>query len=159
MKLGSYGPYGLVLYIHSIIRWLVLAAGAYALMRTWRGRLGGRPWEKADGLVARVFVSVMDLQLLVGIILYGIFSPAVAGGFMQPEIAVPSRGLRFWMIEHPLAAVVAVALAHVGYLKAKKGGANAHRDASLFFTLAVVIVLAALPWPIFSYGRALWPTW
>ena len=157
--LRNYGSYGFVLFIHSVLRWVVVAAGVYAVARTWRGRLGRHAWLKADTRAGRVFVSVMDLQLLAGVVLYGLFSPSVAGAFINPAAAMNSRGLRFWMIEHPLSAVVAVALAHVGFLKAKRGGADAHRDASLYFTIALLIVLAAIPWPIFSYGRALWPAW
>jgi len=157
--LRYHGTYGFVLYIHSVIRWAVVAAGVYAVVRAWRGRLGGRAWLSADTTAGRLFVTAMDLQLLVGIVLYAFFSPIVKGLSVAADITIGSRGGRFWIFEHPISAIVAIALAHVGFMKAKKGGGGAHRDASLFFTLALLIVLAAIPWPIFSYGRDLWPGW
>ncbi|MCX6552641.1 MAG: hypothetical protein NTY02_16835 [Acidobacteria bacterium] len=157
--LSKYGSYGLVLYVHSLLRWVVVAMGVAATARAWSGRLGGKPWTGTDGAFGRAFVVAMDVQFLVGLVLYGVLSPAVAGALSNMAVAMQSRGMRFWLIEHPLSALVAVVLAHIGFLKAKRGGAAAHRDTSIFFTLALLILLAAIPWPIFSYGRALWPTW
>jgi len=157
--LRIFGPYGIVLYIHSLIRWAVVAAGLHAAARAWRGRLGEHAWLKADTRAGRILVSVMDLQLLVGLVLYFVYSPVVAGAMVRPDMVAGSRGMRFWVFEHPLAAIVAIVIAHIGFLKARKGGPLAHRDAALFYTLALAIVLAAMPWPIFSYGRGLWPIW
>ena len=157
--LRYHGSYGFVLYVHSVIRWAVVAAGLYAAARAWRGRLGGHAWLKADTRAGRIFVSVMDLQLLVGIVLYAFFSPIVKGLSVAADVTIGSRGGRFWIFEHPIAGIVAVALAHVGFMKARSGGPLAHRNAALFYTLALLIVLAAMPWPVFSYGRDLWPGW
>jgi hypothetical protein len=157
--LRAFGAYGLILYFHSLIRWAVVAAGIYATARAWRGRLGAHAWLKADSAAGRLFVSVLDVQLLIGLVLYLLYSPIVAGSRVRPDLVAANRGLRFWVYEHPLAGIVAVVLAHVGFLKARKGGPLAHRDAALYFTFALLIVLAAMPWPIFSFGRALWPIW
>ncbi len=154
------GSYGLVLAAHSILRWLIVAAGIVAAARAWSGRLGRRSWTPTDSLAARVFVIGMDIQLVVGVVLYGVFSPAVASAMSNTAVAMQNRGLRFWMLEHPLAMIVALALAHVGWLKAKRtAGLGAHRHAALYFTLAVLILLAAMPWPFFSYGRPILPSW
>jgi len=157
--LRDFGPYGVVLYIHSAIRWAILAAGFYAVARAWRGRVGAHAWLKADTRAGRTFVSLMDLQLLVGLVLYFIYSPMVQGAKLRPDLVAGSRGLRFWIFEHPLAAIVALVFAHVGFMKARKGGPMAHRDAALYYTIALLVVLAAIPWPLFSYGRWLWPVW
>jgi uncharacterized membrane protein YozB (DUF420 family) len=154
-----FGTYGVFLYVHSFVRWLVIAAGLVTVIRAWRGRLGQHAWLKADTATARLFVIAIDVQALLGVALYGLFSPEVAGAFSNVDRVMQSRHLRFWMLEHPLAGTVALALVHIGFAKAKRGGATAHRDASLYFTLAVVIALAAIPWPIFTFGRLLWPIW
>jgi hypothetical protein len=157
--LRNFGPYGVVLYMHSILRWAIVAAGLYAAGRAWWGRLGRRAWLKTDMRAGRILVSLMDVQLLIGLVLYFLYSPVVAGAMLRPEMVAGNRGLRFWIFEHPIAAIAAIVIAHIGFLKARKGGPLAHRDAALFYTLALLIVLAAIPWPLFSYGRLLWPIW
>jgi hypothetical protein len=67
-----------VLAVHSTLRWLVVVAGLLATVAAWAGRLGRRSWTRADSLAARRFVIGMDIQVVVGVILYGVFSPAVA---------------------------------------------------------------------------------
>jgi hypothetical protein len=155
---SDYGTFGMVLGVHSIVRWLLIGLGVLVSVRAWLGRLAGRSWTPADTRFGRAFVACLDLQAFVGVLLYGVFSPVVAAGMSNLAIATRSRAFRFWMLEHPVAMVVALALAHVGLAKARRAdGPVAHRHAALFFTLAIVVILAAIPWPIFTFGRAMWP--
>ena len=76
---SQWGTYGFVLAIHSYLRWVLVAAGLVAMARAWIARGQGRAWSPADTTFARVFVIGLDLQLLVGASLYGLFSAVVAG--------------------------------------------------------------------------------
>ncbi len=156
---SDYGIFGLVLAVHSIVRWLVIGLGIGASARAWLGRAQGRSWTSADTRLGRIFVACLDLQAFIGVLLYGIFSPEVAAGMSNLAVATGSRAYRFWMLEHPISMIAALVLAHVGLAKARRADKPiAHRHAALFFTLAVLIILAAIPWPIFTFGRALWPS-
>ena len=155
---SSYGTFGLVLGIHSILRWLVVLLGVLAMGRALAARAGGRAWSPADTGLGRAFVIGLDVQALVGSVLFGVFSPSVAGAMANLTLVMQSRTFRFWLIEHPVAMLAALALAHVGFARARRvGGVEAQRRAALFYTLAVLLVLAAIPWPFLSFGRALWP--
>ena len=155
---SQWGTYGFVLAIHSILRWALIAAGFVAVARAWIARARGRVWSSADTVFARVFVIGFDLQLLVGAALYGLFSAVVAGALTNLPLAMQSRAQRFWVLEHPLAMIAALTLAHIGLSKARKtGGTEGQRTASIFFTMAFLVLLAAIPWPIFTFGRLLWP--
>jgi len=155
---SDYGTFGLVLGVHSIVRWLVIGLGLGTVARAWTGKRAGRAWSSTDTRVGRMFVACLDLQVLVGVVLYGVYSPTVAAGMSNMAIATRSTAYRFWLLEHPVAMIVALGLAHVGLSKARRAdGPIALRHATLYFTLAFVIVLAAIPWPTFTYGRALWP--
>jgi len=156
---SAYGTFGVVLGVHSIARWLVIGLGLWAAARAWMGRAGGRPWTPADTRIGRLFTICLDLQVVIGLALYGVFSPTVTAGMTNMAIATRSTAYRFWLFEHPVAMIVALALAHVGLSKARRaGGVLAHRHAALYFTLAIAIVLAVIPWPFLTYGRGLWPT-
>ncbi len=155
---SEYGTYGLVLGLHSILRWFVLIVGLTAVARAWTARAGGRPWTDTDRLLGRLFVVSLDVQLLLGLLLYVVFSPVVKAAFTNISLGMRSRALRFFMVEHPFAMILALVLAHVGFAKAKRaGGAAAARHAAIYFALALLIILASIPWPFFSYGRPLWP--
>jgi ABC-type Fe3+ transport system permease subunit len=66
---------------------------------------------------------------------------------------------RFWSLEHVLLAIIALALAHAGRAtsKAAEDAAKKHRRAAIFFGLATLAILMAIPWPMLAYGRSLLP--
>jgi len=155
---SAWGTYGTVLGVHSVLRWLVVLAAVVAVVRALIGRVGGRDWTAADTLVGRVFVVVLDLQVAIGFVIYGLYSAVVRSALTNPGLTLQTRAFRFWVLEHPIAMLTAVALAHVGLSRAKTAtGSLAQRHAFLFFGLALIVILAAIPWPFFTFGRALWP--
>lgn len=148
-----------LLATHSIVRWLVLLAGAAAVALAWRGRLGGGPWSTSDDRAGRWFTVGMDVQLVLGLILYAV-SPTTRQALGDMGAAMGDAALRFWSVEHGLLMVVAVVLTHIGRARSRRadGAAAKHRAAVLWYTLAFVAVLAAIPWPFrAAVGRALLP--
>jgi hypothetical protein len=70
-------PYSITLYAHSYVRWAVVILGALLLVQALIGWLGKRPWDASVGRLGSFFSISMDIQLLLGLLLYGVFSPAV----------------------------------------------------------------------------------
>lgn len=148
-----------LLATHSIVRWLVLLAGAMAVVLAWRGRLGGAPWSPMDDRVGRWFTVGMDVQLLVGLALYWM-SPTVQAALADMGAAMGDGTLRFWSIEHGVLMLLAVVATHIGRARSRRAerAAAKHRAAAVWFGLALIAVLAAIPWPFReAVGRALLP--
>jgi hypothetical protein len=53
--------------------------------------------------------------------------------------------------------VIGIALVHVGLARAKRAtdGPARHRTVAIFFTLAMLAMLASIPWPGRPYARPL----
>ncbi len=149
--------YPLLLVVHSLLRWVVLAAGLVAFGRAVAGMRGRRPWTPGDGRAGQLFVGILDLQLLIGIGLYLVFSPITRAAFQDFGAAMGSPILRFWAVEHSLGMVIAVALAHVGRVRVRKttDPVRRHRLAAMFFGLALILIFATIPWPGMPAGRPL----
>ena len=156
----DFEAYGLVLAIHSTLRWVALGAGVVAAAAAWAGRLGSSSWADTTSCAGRAFAVTMDLQLVVGLVLYLALSPAVASGLGNMSGAMADSQHRFWMVEHPAAMIVALVLAHIGVAKSRhRSGAEGRGQSAWYFTLAVLLVVAVLPWPFLDYGRPLMPSW
>lgn len=136
-----------LLHLHNATRWLVLIAAVIAIAVAVIGLLRRSEWGRGAKLSSLAFLIVMDTQLVIGLLLYGV-SPLVRAAMGDMSLAMSNTQLRFYLVEHLLLMVVAVALTHVGYTLAKRApsAAAAYRRASLFFTLALVAVLAGIPW-------------
>ena len=147
--------YGLVLNVHSWMRWVVIATCLWSLLRA--ATAGGRPWTPADARASRFFVIGLDVQVLLGLLLYGVLSPFTRQAMSDMATAMSVSALRFWVVEHLFGMLVAVALAHVGAVKIRKAASDArrHRLALIFFGLALVAIFASIPWPGTPAGRPL----
>lgn len=150
--------YSALLVLHSILRWVVLVAGVVAAGRGiagWRGRT----WTPADRLAGLIFMIALDIQLLIGLVLYLFLSPTVSAAFVNIGAAMRDPSLRFFVVEHAFGMLIAITLAHIGSIRIRKAADSTrrHRSAAVFYGLALVIVLLSIPWPGMTAGRPLLP--
>jgi uncharacterized membrane protein len=150
--------YDVILPLHSVIRWIVVVAALLTVARGIRGWLGQKAWTSQDTRLGLIFTIVFDVQVLLGIILVFV-SPSVRIGFADFGSAMGDPELRYWLVEHIPLMLVALALAHVGRSLTRKGTEPGpkHRAATIWFGLAILVVLVAIPWPFLAYGRPLVP--
>ena len=149
--------YPIVLSIHSLLRWIVLIAAIVAVVQAFRGWLGKKEWTEVDGRLAMFLSMSIDLQVLVGLILYIFLSPLTRTAFQSFGAAMSDGVLRYWSVEHISLMILALGLVHAGRAISRKATqpASKHRRAALFYGLATLVILLAIPWPFFSYGRPL----
>jgi hypothetical protein len=148
--------YPVVLFLHSWVRWIVAIAAVAAVARAFYGWLGKKDWTKLDDQLGLLFSSSLDVQLLLGLILYIFLSPLTQAAFKNFSAAMSDATLRFFSIEHILYMVIAVVLGHVGRALSKKAteAVTKHRMAAILFGLATLAILIAIPWsrPLFRFG-------
>jgi len=147
--------YPVVLTIHSILRWLVVLSAVFAIIRAITGLSFKRGWMAMDNRAGQWFTILMDLQLLLGIILYFFLSPITTAALQDFGSAMGNPATRFFAVEHIALMVLAVAVAHIGRSLSRKAPTpqQKHRRALIWFSLSLLLVLAAVPWPFLSYGR------
>jgi hypothetical protein len=147
--------YTAVLVLHSWIRWVALAAGIGATILAMRG--SGPSGDRKLERWGMAFVSALDLQLLLGLLLYLVISPSMAEIRANFGAAMKDPVARFWAVEHITSMLVAVVLVHVGRVLGRKAATPDSRRMKLFicFGIATVLMLLAIPWPGMRAGRPL----
>ena len=116
--------------------------------------IGARSRADIWGLV---FMTLLDIQMLLGLLLYLVLSPFTAEAMKDFGAAMRNPGLRFFAVEHVVLMLAAVVLAHLGRALARKAKSPAvmrHRR-FLCFGLATLAMLIAIPWPGLPNGRPL----
>lgn len=151
-------PYLLLKDSHNILRWLVILAAVWVLARVWSGLLSGRGWTKQDKISGLVFSSLLNVQFLIGLILY-ITSPYIQGLRSNMAAAMKDSVSRFYLVEHPFAMFLAVVLAQIGFSAAKRAPEDRSKflKGVIFYTLATIFIVVAIPWPFLKQGRPLFP--
>ena len=140
--------YSIFLAIHNFFRWIVIILAVLALVRTYMGWLGNRNWTERDRRIGSFLAMSVDIQLLLGLILYIFLSPLTTRLFQDFGSAMQDPTIRFFGIEHLFYMLVAVVLIHVGNSRAKRADQSTtkFRNAALFYSLAILLILIAIPW-------------
>jgi hypothetical protein len=149
--------YTALLFIHSWLRWIVILAGLAVVGGAVGGVSTRRAWLPVDDRRLLLFTTSLDVQLLIGLILYVFLSPVTQSGFDDMRLTMRDSVLRFFVVEHLAGMMIAVALAHVGRARARKASdaVGRHRTVLLFVGLAMVALLLSIPWPGMAGGREL----
>jgi len=149
------GVYAIVLSLHSLNRWLVLGTALFAIARAVSG-LGGRPYDATDRKASLAFTITTDVQLLLGLAMQFVLSDYTRSLMGNMKASMKDPVSRFWAVEHVTAMILAVALVHVGSVRAKKAkdDAGKHKGALIFYGLGLVVMLLSVPWPFRAAGRA-----
>jgi cytochrome c oxidase assembly factor CtaG len=149
--------YSSALWLHSLLRWAVLLAGLVAWFRAISGKTANRPWTPKDELWGLLLTISADLQLLVGLVLYIFLSPITRMGVRNFAAAMQIPPARFFTVEHAAGMLVGIALIHVGRVRIRKTTEprRKHSTAMIFFGIALVIMIIAIPWPGLPVARPL----
>lgn len=138
---------------HSFFRYLILLASFYAIYRAYLGKSKNLAFTPADKKAGFFLTLLVDLQLLMGLVLYVTSNLGYKSFGMNGASAVMKDSfLRFFAVEHITAMILAIVLIHVGNAKSKKGeDQKRHQSAFWFYLIALVLMLASIPWP-FRHG-------
>ena len=137
-----------LLHTHNLLRWLVLVAILTALFFAFHGWLAKKNWTTKDNLSGLLLTLFVDLQLVIGLILYFFVSPFTKAAFADFGAAMKNSVLRFYAVEHILIMIIALVLVHIGRVKSKKAtlSINKHKAAAIWYGIAFILIIAGIPW-------------
>ena len=137
-----------ILGLHNLVRWVVIVTGLWAVVRTWRGWIGRAAWTPADTRAARFFIISLDVQLLLGVLLYAVFSPLTQRAFRDIGAAMRDAPVRYFLVEHVGIMLIAIVIAHIGFAKTKRATVDAAKfqTAALWLGIALAAIVGFVPW-------------
>jgi len=144
------------LSLHNVIRWVVLVLGVVLVVRSFLGWFKKWEYQERDKKLTPFFSGIYDLQVLLGIILF--FTKGWGGVLMNaPAEVMKTAALRFFAVEHWTLMIVAAVLIHIGSAQVKKAteSIKKYKRATIWFTIALLLTLASIPWPGMSAARPL----
>ena len=128
-------------HAHSGLRYVVLALLLAAIFKTFSQK---NTYTEGDRKLNLFTLIATHIQIVIGLVLY----------FVSEKVAfttetMSSSFLRFFAVEHVLGMILAAVLITIGHSKSKKAedAASKNKKIALFYTLALVLILASIPWP------------
>ena len=143
-----YRMYRELLFLHGIVRWLVLILLIWSVLAAWRGLRGRRPFTKTVNALRHWTATVAHIQLVIGIVLY-VKSPFVQLYFKGPAHGGKTSDGFFFGILHIALMLSAIAVLTIGSAMAKRKTADCDRYSTmlLWFSIALFLIFLAIPWP------------
>ncbi|MCX6310951.1 MAG: cytochrome B [Bacteroidetes bacterium] len=136
----------ILIHIHSGLRWIALVLLLITIVKSFSGWFGNKPYTALDKKLSLFTLISIHSQLLIGFWLYADY--VMTPGFdFGASMKIPM--MRFFSVEHITGMLVAITIFTIGYIKAKKAGTDKSKfkTIAIFFTIALIIILAMIPWP------------
>jgi hypothetical protein len=135
-------------FLHSYWAYLSLVILILSTFNALIKFFGNKEFGAFDFRVSLFTLIIFHIQLILGMVLYfsagymSLISEMGMGGIMKDSV------LRSNIVEHPLTMIIAVTLITMGYSKHKKKLTSKPKFKllAIFYTLALVFVLAKIPW-------------
>ncbi|WP_417290540.1 hypothetical protein [Corallibacter sp.] len=142
--------YNTVKILHSYWAYLVLLILVLATLNAIIKTIGNKEYEAKDFRISLFTLIVTHIHLLLGIILFFAADYFSLISEMGMGEVMKNSTLRSNIVEHPFTMIVAVALITIGYSKHKKKltSKNKLKTIAIFYTIALILVLAKIPWNV-----------
>ena len=141
---------GLV-HLHNFLRWVILLLLIVAIVRHLAGMTGRKLFTKGDRKVGTWLMIAANVQFVLGLVQWfiGDWGYKLIAGAGGMGAVMKNAATRFWVVEHPVGMIIAVALISIGRGVAKKNipDTNKHKRAFWLFLIALIVILASVPWP------------
>lgn len=133
--------------LHNLLRWVIVLGGLYALVGAVRGLATNAAWTGADRRAGLIFTSSLNLQFLLGLLLY-VVSPLTRSAMADMGAAMANSQLRFFAVEHVVTMLLAVVAAQVGYSTARRAADDRARfvRATIGYAVAGLLIVVGVPW-------------
>lgn len=126
-----------LLHLHNILRWVILILLVVNIIKIATG--------SAKVKYSKWLLIAAHTTLLIGLFQYfaGGSGFAIIQEHGMSEVMKNSE-YRFWAVEHITGMIVSIAFITIGHVGLKKGNT---KKANMFFVLALILILAVVPWP------------
>ncbi len=136
-----------ILKLHSFLRWALLLFMVVSIVKAAMSLSGKNPYAPSDRKRTLFTMIAAHLQLVIGVILY--VSNGWSQQFSNMAVAMKNTYVRYWTVEHLSMMIIAIVFITIGNIRSKKMDTDAgkYKQILIWFGLALLVIIAAMPWP------------
>jgi hypothetical protein len=126
--------YSILREAHSGWRYIALLFLAIAIVKYVLGWVQNSQWRDLDRRIGLFTTIAVDIQLLLGLVLWALLAGQGLIGTIGPLVAM----------EHPTTMIIAIAVMHIGWARARKAATDSGRYRTAALTFIITVALVAL---------------
>lgn len=144
----------LLIFLHSIIRWVVLLTLLYSIYRAYKGYTNQLAFKNTDNAWRHRTATTAHVQLIIGILLYSksiTVKAFFAGLSSTGHVTEPV----FFGVIHIALMLSAIVLVTIGSAMAKRKAIDQEKFKTMliWFGAALLLILIAIPWPFSPFAQ------
>ena len=150
--------YTFLLGLHNLLRWIILFLLIVNIIRHFAAIK--QPFAAIDKKLGLWLMIAAHIQLVVGLYEWIAGAWGLQNFINNGAQVMQNNTSRFFAVEHSAAMIIAIALITVarGIFRKQLTDGKKHRRCILLYILALLIILAMIPWPgMDEIGRSLVP--
>ena len=143
----------MTIQIHSYWAYVTLILIIVAVLNSLIGWFSNKEFASKDRKIALFALIASHIQLLIGIVSFftsSYFEVMKVSGMGE---VMKNSVIRKAIIEHPTMMIIAIVLITMGFSKHKKkeNSTAKFKTISIFYTIALIVTLAMIPWSIWLH--------
>ena len=144
-----------LLHLHNLLRYVIVILLIIAVFKSLMGWLNKKEYTASDNKISLFLLISAHLQLVLGFVVY-FNSQLVKSAMADMAAAMKIPGIRFFVADHMTSMILGIILITLGRIMGKKGKTDVakFRRQTIFFTLAMIVIFYAIPWPWREIGIA-----
>lgn len=137
-----------LIFLHSIVRWLLLIALLLAIYMAYKGNRYNAVFSKQANALRHWTATIAHIQLMIGMIVYT-QSPIIKYLWKNIQQATQNKDSLFFGLIHIGLMLAAIVVITIGSASAKRKMSDKEKFKTLlvWFTVALFIIIVAIPWP------------
>lgn len=149
----------ILLILHDLVRWLIIIFALWTVFAAFGGLMNKSEYTKSANTSNLLFMIFMDIQIVVGFILY--FNNGWFDKLKNLGVYMKDANQRFFTLEHWLLMLIAWVLVHAGRTSVKRAATSRakYRKTLIYFGIAFLLILIAIPWPFRHELARPWFRW
>lgn len=140
--------YEFLLKFHSIFRYAVVFTLVLSIAVAYTGYVNKKPFTKGIDSLRHWTATIAHIQLIVGCILYA-KSPITSYFYSEFEVALERWNTVFFAVVHLAIMLIAIVILTVASAMAKRKPTDALKFKKMLigYSLALLLIFVAIPWP------------
>ncbi|MFM7016371.1 MAG: cytochrome B [Bacteroidota bacterium] len=144
-----------ILKLHSFLRWALMLLLVVSVVKAAMSLSGKNSYTPGDRKRTLFTMISAHLQLVLGVVLY--VTRGWSNYFSNMADTMKNPTLRYWTVEHITMMILAIVFITIGNIRSKKMDTDAgtYKQILIWFGLALLIIIVAMPWPFrLELGRS-----
>jgi len=149
-----------LLHLHNFGRWVVIILLLVAIVKSISGLAGNKPFTNGDKKTGLFLMIAAHIMLLIGLYQWAVGPWGLQNILnMGMKEVMQDKVYRFWAVEHLTGMLIGIILITIGRGSAKKNISDKakHRRSFWFYFIALIVIVASVPWPFRDVARPLFP--